>query len=90
MYWCIYVSGNYAIIGSGNSLLPVQAINWTDAVTKLIEPFGSAFIEILIKIHKFSYKNMSLKMPSTKWHLIYPSLNVLKPKTLDVGLMIAL
>ena len=36
----------------------------------LIEPLGTNFSEILIKILTFSFKKMHLKMSSAKWRLI--------------------
>ena len=49
------MSVNYAVIGSDNGLSPVwrQAIIWTNARLLLIEPLGTNFSEILIKIHTF-------------------------------------
>ena len=46
------------IIGSDNGLLPGrrQAIIWTSAGILLIGPFGTNFIDILIKIYAFSLK----------------------------------
>ena len=47
--WCIYVSVNYAIIGSDNGLSPGrhQAIIWTNTGILLIRPLGTNFSEIL-------------------------------------------
>ena len=51
------------IIGSDNGLSPGwgQAIIWSNAGILLIEPIGTKFCEILIKIHTFSFKKMPLK-----------------------------
>ena len=55
--------------GSGNGLSPVlhQAITWTNADLLSIGPLGTNFIEIWIKIQKFSFLKMPLKMLSAKW-----------------------
>ena len=68
------------IIGSDDGLLPSrhQAIIWTNARILLIQPLGTNFSEILIKIHKFWFKKMHLKMLSAKCHPFCPGLNVLK------------
>ena len=52
-----------AIIGSDYGLLPGwhQAIIWTNAGILLIGPLGTNFNEILIEIHKFSFKKSILK-----------------------------
>ena len=67
------------IIGSDNGLSPDrrQAIIPTNAGILLIGPFRINFSEILIEIHKFSFKKMNLKMPSGKWWPFCLSLNVL-------------
>ena len=61
--WCIYASVSYVIIGSDNGLLPNrhQAIIWTNAGILLTGPLWKNFSEILIKIHKFSWKKMHWK-----------------------------
>ena len=76
--WCIYASVNYIIIGSDNGLSPGrgQAIIWTNAGILSNGPLGTNFIEILIKIHTFSFKNMHLKMLSGKWQPFCLGLNV--------------
>ena len=53
-----------AIIGSDNGLSPGwrQAIIWVNGGLLLIGPLGTIFSEILIKIYKFSFKKMHLKM----------------------------
>ena len=61
MHICI---SKLTIIGSDNGLSPGrhQAIIWTNAGILFIEPFGTNFSEILIKIHTFLFKKMHLKM----------------------------
>ena len=56
--------GNLTIIGPDNGLSPgrCQAIIWTNAGILLIGPWGTNFSEILIGIHKFSFKKINLKM----------------------------
>ena len=70
---------NLTIIGSDNGLSPgrCQAIFWTSAGILLIGPLGTNFNEILIAIHKFSFKKMHLKMSSGKWRPFCLGLNVL-------------
>ena len=60
------------IIGSDNGLSPDQhqAIIWANAGTLLTGPLGMNLSEISIKLQKFSYKEMDLKMPSAKWQPI--------------------
>ena len=69
-----------SIIGSDNGLSPGQrqAIIWTNAGMLLIEPSGTNFNEILIKIITFSFKKMHLKMQSAKWRPFCLGLYVLK------------
>ena len=76
MYMCI---GKLTIIGSDNGLSPRrrQAIIWTDAGILLIQPSGTIFSEIVIKIYTFSFKKMHLKMSSAKWRPFCLGLNVL-------------
>ena len=76
MHICIV---NLTMVGSDNGLSPGrrQAIIWTNAWILLIEPLGTNFSEILIKIHKFSFKKMHLKMLSAKWQPFCLGLNVL-------------
>ena len=66
-------------IGSDNGLSPGrrQAINRTNAGILLIEPLGTNFNEILIKIHTFSFKKMPLKTSSAKRRPFCLGLNVL-------------
>ena len=56
--------GKPTIIGSDNGLSPDrrQAIIWTIAGILVIEPLGTNFSEILIRIQIFSFKKMHLKM----------------------------
>ena len=70
--------GNLTIIGPDNglSLGRCQAIIWTNAEILLIGPRGTNFSEILIGIHKFSFKKIHLKMSSAKWLPFCFGLNV--------------
>ena len=63
MHICV---SKLTIIGSDNGLSPGrrQAIVWINAGILLIEPLGTIFSEILIKIHTCSFKKMHLKMAS--------------------------
>ena len=74
----IYVS-KQTIIGSDNGLSPGrrQAIIWTNAGILLIRTLGTNFSEILSEIHKFSLKQMHLKMSSGKGQPFCLGLNVL-------------
>ena len=76
------------IIGPDNGLSPGrrQAIIWTNAGILLIGPCGTNtnFSEILIGIHKFSFKKMHLKMSSAKRRLCCLGPNVLKLHDLTV------
>ena len=75
----IYVS-KLTNIGSDNGLSPGrhQAIIWTNAGMLLIGPLGTNSSEILIKIHKFSYKKViHLKTSSAKWRPFCLGLSVL-------------
>ena len=71
--------GNLAISVSDNGLSPGrrQAIIWTNTGILLIGPLGTNFGEILIGIHKFSFKKKHLKMLSPKWQPFCLGLNVL-------------
>ena len=62
--WHIYSSVTYAITASYNGLSPVlhQAIILTNVDKLEIEISGTNFLDILIKIKIFSYKEMSLKI----------------------------
>ena len=66
MHICI---SNLTIISSDNGLLPgrCQAIIWPIAGNLLIGPLGTNSSEIIITIHKFSFKKMHLKMAAVKW-----------------------
>ena len=86
--------GKLTIIASDNGLSPGrrQAIIWTNDGILLIGPLGTNFNEILIDIHKFSFKKMHLKMSSAKWrpfclgpnvlNMIYRTYAVLCPRVL--------
>ena len=67
------------IIGSDNGLSRGRrpAIIWTNAGILLIGPRGTTFSEILIGIHRFSFKKIHLKMSSAKWRPFGLGLNVL-------------
>ena len=67
------------IVGSDSCLSPNrrQAITWTNAGILLIEPVGTNFGEILIKIHIFSFKKRHLKTSSAKRRPFCLGLNVL-------------
>ena len=69
------------IIGSDNGLSPGrhQAIIWTNAGILLIGPLGTNFSGIFIKIYKFRFRKMHLKMLSGWWRQFCLSLNVLTP-----------
>ena len=71
--------GKITIIGPDIGLLPGrrQPIIWTNAGILLIEPLGTNFSEILIKIHTFSFKKIHSKKLSAKWWPICLGLNVL-------------
>ena len=65
---------NWFSIGSDNglSLVRCQAITWISAGLLSIVPSGTKFSEIWIKIHKFSFMKMHLKIPSAKWQPFCP------------------
>ena len=67
------------IIGSDNDLLLGWhwAIIWTNAGILLIGPLGTNLSEILIPIHRYSFKKMHLKMSSGKWRPFRLGPNVL-------------
>ena len=71
--------GKQSIIVSDNGLSPVrhQAIIWTNAGILLIGPLGTNFSEILIKLLRFSFTKMHLKVSSVKWWPFCLSLNML-------------
>ena len=68
------------IIASDNGLSPGrrQAIIRNNAGILSIGLLGTNFSEILIEIHKFSFKKMRLKVSSAKWWPCCLGLNVLK------------
>ena len=70
---------NLTIIGSDYGLSPGrrQAIIWTSDIILSIRLLGTNLSGILIKIHKFSFKKMHLKMCVAKWRQSWDSLNVL-------------
>ena len=69
--WMMHIClSKLSIIGSDNGLSPGrrQAIIWTSVGILLIKSLGTNFREILIGIHKFSFRQkMHLKMSSGKW-----------------------
>ena len=71
--------GKLTNIGSDNGLSPGrrQAIIWTNAGILLIRSLETNSIEILIKIHTFSFRKMHLKMSSGKWGPFCLGLNML-------------
>ena len=52
-----------------------QVIIWTNAGILLIGPLGTNFSEMVIEIHKLSFKKMRLKVPSAKWRPFCLGLN---------------
>ena len=70
----IYVLVNWISIGSVNGLAPIrrQAIIWTNASLLSIGRLGPNFSVILIKIQKFSFTKIHLKISSAKWHPFCP------------------
>ena len=70
------------IISSDNGLSPGRrhAIIWTNAGILLSGPSGTNFIEILIEIQTFPFKQMHLKMSSWKGRPLCLGLNVLTMK----------
>ena len=79
VFLLIQVSVNWAIIGSGNGLSPIQhqAIIWISTELWLIGSSETTFSEILIKIQQFSFKKVYLKMLSAKWHPLCLDRNML-------------
>ena len=71
----IYASMNWTSIGSDNGLSYIRrlAIISTNAGLLSIEPLGTNFSEILIKIQIFSFKKMHLKISSAKWRPFCPA-----------------
>ena len=78
--------GKLTIIASDNGLSPGrrQAIIWTNAGILLIGPQGTNFSEMLIEIHKFSFKKIHLKMSSGKRRPSCLGLNVLTHRGLKI------
>ena len=74
-----YASGNSAIIGSDNSLLPVRHQANIEANARLMQigTLGTNFSETLVDIKTFSFKKIYLKMSSGKWWPFCLGLNVL-------------
>ena len=70
----IYASVNRVSICSNNGLSPIrrQAIILTNAGLLSIEPLGTNFIEIWIKIQIFSFTKVHLKISSAKWRPFCP------------------
>ena len=60
---------NWVSIGSGNGLSPVrlQAITRTNVDVLSFGPLGTSFDEIRIKIHKFLFIEVYLKISPVKW-----------------------
>ena len=71
--------GKLTIIGSDDGLPPGrrQAIIWTNAGILSIVLLGINLSEILIRVHKFQFNKMHLKMSSGKWRPFCLGLNVL-------------
>ena len=65
---------NWAIIGSGNGLLPIQhqATTWTNAGLLKIGLLGTNFSEISIWILAFSFKKLHIKYRLPKWQPFCP------------------
>ena len=68
-YCRVYASVNQVSIGSDNGLSPVwrQAIILTNAGLLSIEPLGTNFSYISLKIQYFSFMKMHLKLLSAIW-----------------------
>ena len=77
MHICV---SKLAIIGSDNGLSPGrrQAIIWTNAGVLSIRTLATNFIQIIGKIHSFSFKKMHFKMSSAEGRLFSLGLNELK------------
>ena len=87
-YWVIHMLTHWGrvphlcvskltIIGSGNGLSPGrrQTIIWSNVGIILTGPLGTNVIEIVIKIHTFSFKKMRVKMSSENvGHLVSASM----------------
>ena len=72
----ICVSNLTTIVGSDNDSAPgrSQAIMWSNIAVVVIEPLGTDFNEIVIKIHT---NKMHLKMSTAKYRSFCLGLNVL-------------
>ena len=68
-----------------NGLSPIrhQAIIWTNASLLSIEPLGTKFSDILIKIQNFSFTEAHLKISSAKRRPFCPGGDELSEDTLD-------
>ena len=77
--------GNISIIGSDNGLSPGrhQAIICTNDGILLNGRLGTNFSEILIEIHRFSFKKMHVKMSSAKSRPFCIGLNELNQVNAD-------
>ena len=77
MHICI---SRLTIIASDNGLSPgrCRAIIWNNAGILSIGLLGTNFSELLIEVHKFSFKKMLLKVSSEKWRPCCLGLNVLR------------
>ena len=65
---CIYESGQHWFIGSDNGLSPFSApSHCLNQCWCSIEPLGTNFSEIWIKIQNFSFIKMQVKMLAVKW-----------------------
>ena len=71
-------------IGSDNGLSPDrhQAIIWTNTGILLLRPLETNFSESILKIQKFSFMKMHLKMLSAKWLPFCPGGDELNPVNL--------
>ena len=69
-----------AIIGSDNGLSPGrrQPIIWRNVHILSIGPLQTNVIEILVGVHKFSFKKFYLKMSSAKWRPLFLGFHVLR------------
>ena len=54
-----------------------QTIIWTNAAILLIEPLGTNFSQILMKIQRSSYRKRHFKMHSAKYQPFWLSLNLI-------------
>ena len=74
----VYESANWVIIGSDDGLWPLrcQAIIWTNVGVLWIGLWGTNFSEIGIKIRRYLFKKIHLKMSSAKFRLGLHALSV--------------